>query len=234
VKRRDYGEHCGIARALDVVGERWTLLIVRELLTGPKRFTDLAERFPVIGRNLLTERLRQLEADGLVQRSARRYELTELGHDLRPVLDQLAIWGMKVLEPYPSGREFSVLWATLSMRAAGDPRASRDMYATIAFTVDEERFTVTLDDGEVGIEQGPPGSPPDLTVTCTADAYLAVAIGSITVQDGVQSGLLVLQGKLRVLDVCFRALRLPPYPAMEARLHAITAGQTYDQQPSPT
>jgi DNA-binding HxlR family transcriptional regulator len=223
MKRRDYGQHCGIARALDLVGERWTLLIVRELVTGPKRFTDLAERFPVLGRNLLTERLRQLEADALVRRTARRYELTELGHELRPVLDQLAIWGMKVLEAHPSGRELSVLWATLSMRAAGDPRACRGMHATIALAVDDERFSVELDDGEVGIQDGAPASPPDLTVTCTTDTYLALAVRAVSVEQARESGLLALEGDPRLLDVYFEVLRLPPYPAMEARLAATSA-----------
>jgi DNA-binding HxlR family transcriptional regulator len=225
MNRRDYGQHCGVARALDLVGERWTLLIIRELVTGPKRFTDLAERFPVLGRNLLTKRLRQLEADAIVRRRARHYELTELGHELRPVLDSLAIWGMKVLEAYPSGRALSVLWPTLSMRAAGDPQACVGLQATIAFAVDDERFTVKLDDGHVGIYDGAPASPPDLTITCTTDAYLALAVQAVSVEQARESGMLALEGEPRLLEVCFQVLRLPPYPAMETRLAAMEAGE---------
>ncbi len=98
--RRQYGELCPIALALDVVGERWALLVLRELFAGPKRFTDLAEGLPGIGTSVLAERLRQLENDGLVSRRrlgpparAQVYELTARGAALKPVLAGLVTWG---------------------------------------------------------------------------------------------------------------------------------------------
>src|SRR5262249_46992187 len=104
VERRSYRQYCGIARALDVVGERWTLLLVRELLTGPKRFTDLLAALRGIGANLLTTRLKELEGAGLVRRTALPppvaimvYELTDAGTELEPALLALAHWGARYL-----------------------------------------------------------------------------------------------------------------------------------------
>src|SRR5215207_9479322 len=100
VSRRTYDQYCAVARALDVVGERWTLLLVRELLTGPKRFKDLLEGLPGIGTNLLTNRLKRLEGEEIVQRAtlpppagSNVYELTELGWSLEPVIVSLSRWG---------------------------------------------------------------------------------------------------------------------------------------------
>src|ERR1700754_799231 len=110
---RKYDDPCGIARGLDAVGERWALLVVRELLFGPKRFTDLHNGLPTASQNVLSQRLRELEQAGGVRR--RRlgppaatwvYELTERGRDLEPVLFQLARWGSR--GPLTSGNELSV------------------------------------------------------------------------------------------------------------------------------
>jgi DNA-binding HxlR family transcriptional regulator len=215
---RAHGQYCPISRAADLLGERWTMLIVRELLTGPKRFTDLARRFPGIGRNLLTERLRQLQSDGVIERVGRRYELTDLGRDLLPALDALGIWGMRLLEAHPSGRVVSAVWPTLSMRAAGDPRACLGVHATVALAVGDERFWVELDDGEVRIREDAPPAPPALTITCDTDAYLAVACGAISVSHALVAGLLGVEGDPALLDLYFQVLKFPPYPAMEAIL----------------
>ena len=103
VARKTYGQFCGLAHALDVVGERWTLLIVRELGTGAKRYTDLADALPGIGTSLLATRVRQLETDGVIQRrlavgqpgSAVVYELSEAGRELALAMIPLATWGAR-------------------------------------------------------------------------------------------------------------------------------------------
>src|SRR5919106_4447864 len=107
-RRRTYGDRCGIARALDLVGERWALLVVRELLLGPKRFTDLREGLPHVSPDVLSQRLRELEEDGIVRRAklpppgaARVYELTERGRELEPVILELGRWGSGA--PFPPG-----------------------------------------------------------------------------------------------------------------------------------
>src|SRR4051794_2245355 len=99
---KKYDQYCPMAHALDLVGERWSLLVVRELMYGPKRYTDLADHLPGIGTNILAARLRDLEAAGIVRKRvlpppapAKVYELTEYGHDLRQVMRELAIWGAR-------------------------------------------------------------------------------------------------------------------------------------------
>ena len=101
-----YDQYCPVARALDVVGDRWALLVVRELMQGPKRYTDLADGLPGIGTNILAARLRHLEADGVVRKkilprpaASRVYELTEYGLELKPVIRELALWGARSLGP---------------------------------------------------------------------------------------------------------------------------------------
>src|SRR5919204_783837 len=105
--RRTYGDRCGVARALDLVGERWALLVVRELLLGPKRFTDLRAGLPHVAPDVLSQRLRELEQAGVMQRrtlpppaGSRVYELTERGHRLEPVVLELGFWGS--VAPFPS------------------------------------------------------------------------------------------------------------------------------------
>jgi DNA-binding HxlR family transcriptional regulator len=105
---RRYDQYCPIAHALGAVGERWTLLVVRDLMTGPKRYTDLAASLPGIGTNILAARLKELEESGLVEKrklpppaASTVYELTSYGHDLRPVLHELARWGARSLGPPP-------------------------------------------------------------------------------------------------------------------------------------
>jgi DNA-binding HxlR family transcriptional regulator len=103
-----YDQYCPIAHALGAVGERWTLLVVRDLMNGPKRYTDLAASLPGIGTNILAARLKELEESGLVEKrklpppaASTVYELTAYGHDLRPVLHELARWGARSLGPPP-------------------------------------------------------------------------------------------------------------------------------------
>jgi len=161
VTQRRYAQYCPIAGALDLVGERWTLLIVRELLLGPARFTDLRGGLTGVPPNLLSTRLRELEAAGIVARrelpppAARTvYELTEDGRALEPVLRALVRWGMSRLPP-PDGVDLdpgaavrSALWVYARPRAAHQPTR------TWAVTVDGEPFTLRLAGGRVEYAEG--------------------------------------------------------------------------------
>jgi DNA-binding HxlR family transcriptional regulator len=124
-EKRSYGQYCTVARALDVVGERWTLLLVRELSTGPKRFKDLLGGLPGIGTNLLTNRLKTLEGEGIVRRAtlpppagSNVYELTELGRSLEPVIVALSRWGARLLDAPREDDEMRAGWAAVAMRSA--------------------------------------------------------------------------------------------------------------------
>src|SRR5713101_848734 len=147
---RSYGDACGIARALDVVGDRWALLVVRELLLGPRRYTDLVEGLPGVGTNVLSTRLRDLEAGGIIERTrvpaptpAVLYQLTDDGRDLRPVLDALAVWGTRRLTRPTSDQAVEPRWFVLSLAAHLDP-AELDEGASFVLDVDGEAFTLAV------------------------------------------------------------------------------------------
>jgi DNA-binding HxlR family transcriptional regulator len=167
---KSYDQYCPIAEALDVVGERWTLLIARELMTGPQRFTDLRGSLPGIPPNLLSSRLRELEDSGLVARrelpppAARTvYELTEEGRGLEPTLRALARWGISRLPPPDEG-----VSPAAAVRAAlvsyARPRAAVAPARTWAAHVGDEVFTLELADNRVSYWKGEPGRA-DLVVS---------------------------------------------------------------------
>jgi DNA-binding HxlR family transcriptional regulator len=142
---KDYDQYCPIAHALGLVGERWTLLVVRELLYGQKRYTDLVESLPGIGTNILAARLKELEAAGIVEKkklpppwASTVYELTPAGHDLRPVLHELARFGARLMGPPPrDGLEPGWLMHALELALSPLCRGS-----TIAFRVGDEEASL--------------------------------------------------------------------------------------------
>src|SRR3954464_12913653 len=156
-ERRRYTDPCGIARALDVVGERWALLIVRELLLGPRRFGQLADGLPSPSPNVLAQRLRELEDDGVVRRhvleppaSVAVYELTERGRALEPILVELGRWGSA--RPRIAGREMSVASMLFALRTMFDPTAAGDI--TYGLELGGEQFTLAIADGHIAITRG--------------------------------------------------------------------------------
>src|SRR5215210_6138515 len=165
-EKRSYGQYCTVARALDVVGERWTLLLVRELSTGPKRFKDLLEGLPGIGTNLLAARLKTLEAERIVQRAtlpppagSNVYELTELGRSLEPVIVTLSRWGARLLDTPREEDDLRAGWAAFAVRSAIGRGAVGGRPSTYEFRIDGEAFHVWVRDGEEGerveASQGP-------------------------------------------------------------------------------
>jgi DNA-binding HxlR family transcriptional regulator len=202
-KKRSYGQHCTVARALDVVGERWTLLLVRELSTGPKRFKDLLEGLPGIGTNLLAGRLKALQGEGIVQRAtlpppagSNVYELTGLGRELELVIVALSRWGARLLDSPGEEDEVRAGWAAVAMRSALGPEASGGRPGTYGFRIDGEAFHVRVDHGGEDVEarQGP-APDPDLIVEGDAETFLAVASRRLSLEEAVQSGALRTDGE---------------------------------------
>jgi len=163
---RTYGDPCGIARALDLVGERWALLVVRELLLGPKRFTDLRAGLPHVGPDMLAQRLRELEQAGVVQRGklpppagARVYELTDWGRQLEPVVLALGRWGSQA--PFPPERgELGVDAMVLALKTVFDPqRVERLRDQTFELRLGETPFTVRVGDTGLEAARGPATDP---------------------------------------------------------------------------
>jgi DNA-binding HxlR family transcriptional regulator len=171
---RTYGDPCGIARALDLVGERWALLIVRELLLGPKRFTDLRAGLPHVGPDMLAQRLRELEQAGVVRRGklpppagARVYELTDWGRRLEPVVLALGRWGSQA--PFPADRgELGVDSMVLALKTVFDPgRADGLRGSVFELRLGEDTFTLRVGQHTLDASRGP---APDPAATITTDS----------------------------------------------------------------
>lgn len=158
---RSYHDACGVARALDIVGERWALLIVRELLFGPLRFSDLRRALPGASSNLVADRLRELDGHGVIRRrrlappaASQVYELTGWGRELEPVVLALGEWGSRVpLPAEPTTVSASSMLIYLRGGARLDPRAAP---ATYRIELDGRVWTVHTRDGRVHIESGEP------------------------------------------------------------------------------
>ena len=172
---RSYDQYCPVAHALELVGERWALLVVRELLHGPKRYTDLAERLPGIGTNVLASRLRDLEACGIVQKrtlpppaASKVYELTKYGCGLKSVVRELALWGARSLGPPTAEDELFPGWLANAVDTVLGPLAPPGRFE---FRVGEE--IASLVDGE-----GSPGpvERPDVVVTGDAEALFHLLV----------------------------------------------------------
>jgi DNA-binding HxlR family transcriptional regulator len=191
---RTYGHYCPVAKTLELVGERWTLLIVRELLLGPMRFTDLHAALEGIPRNLLTERLRDLEAHGIVIRRALPppaarsvYELTDAGRELMPVIGDLARWGLTHLAPPAPDEAVSPAMAVLAGLVAHiRPPSERSGEETYRLEVDGRVITLRFTGGRLAF--GPGGAEPDLVVSVSAAVLLRVRLGAESVADAVAAG----------------------------------------------
>jgi DNA-binding HxlR family transcriptional regulator len=204
-KKRSYGQHCTIARALDVVGERWTLLLVRELSTGPKRFKDLLVGLPRIGTNLLAGRLKALEGEGIVRRAtlpppagSNVYELTELGRELEPVIAALSRWGARLMDAPGEDDEVRAGWAAVALRSALVAGGSGGRSGSYEFRIDGEAFHLRIADGEEGKRvEARQGSAPDPAPVVVGDAetLLAVASGKLGLKEALQSGVLLVEGE---------------------------------------
>jgi DNA-binding HxlR family transcriptional regulator len=197
--RRRYHHYCPVARALDVVGERWSLLIARELLLGPRRFTDLADGLPGIGSSILTSRLMDLERSGLVTKrtlpppaASVVYELTDLGRGLAPVLVALADWGMNLLGDPRDDDEVRSSWLVLGLAATAKP-AVPVPDGTYELRVDDETFNVRSHDGHLQSAHGPAPNP-QATITLTAETLAAIGGGELQVPSREADRLIAIEG----------------------------------------
>ncbi len=195
-----YQQYCGLARALDVVGDRWTLLIVRELIPGPRRFTDLIEGLPGISRNLLTERLGDLERDGIVARTelpppaARRvYELTDDGRDLADAIVPVIAWGARRLGERQPKETFRARWAAVGMSRFADRGAAKGVRESYQYLVGDSAFYFTVDDGSVELHDGR-APEPAVTLTTDEETLADIASGKITSSAAARSGALTVAG----------------------------------------
>jgi len=193
---RRYQDPCGVARALDVIGDRWALLVVRELIFGPKRFVQLRNGLPGVSPNVLSQRLRDLEDAGVVRRdvldqpaSVAVYELTARGRALEPVLLELGRWGSQ--EPVATSSELSVNSLLLALKTVFDPSAGGD--ATYALNVDGQHVGVTIADGSIEVSPGRTDQP-NVTLEADVATLRSVAFGREPIRSAELAGRLLVRG----------------------------------------
>ncbi|MEV1115903.1 winged helix-turn-helix transcriptional regulator [Actinosynnema sp. NPDC049800] len=197
--RRRYGDRCGVAHALDVLGERWALLIVRDLLLGPKRFTDIQTGLTGAGPNVLTTRLNALLAAGVVRKrtlpppaGSRVYELTEWGAELEPIVIALGMWGARspVLRPEGELRADSLM---LSVLGGLDPASLGPDGGVFEVRLGQDTFTVTVRDA-VRVTRGQATGPLDATVDTDSNTLGALMAGEDDAASAIAAGRVVLGG----------------------------------------
>jgi DNA-binding HxlR family transcriptional regulator len=209
---RSYDDACGAALAMDLVGERWALLVVRELLFGPKRFTDLRVGLPGISQNVLSQRLRELEESGVVRRtrlgppvSALVYELSPRGHQLEPTLLALARWGAGI-EPH-TGSLRSVSSFMLLLKALYVPARSTEAGVSVRLLVGDESFEVVATDHiEVARSSG---VPVDVELRASVRSFRELIFGAPTVRELMASGDLSLDGSIDTAELFFTLFEAP-------------------------
>ncbi|MCK2214992.1 helix-turn-helix transcriptional regulator [Actinomadura sp. ATCC 31491] len=190
---RTYNQFCATARTLDIVGERWTLLILRDLLTGPKRFSDFQNSLRGLGTGLLAARLKHLEHEGLIRKitlppPARTpaYALTEAGDELGPAILELAKWGMKwAMGERREGEAFHGGWAVLGLRAYFDPSAAEDVRAIYEFRISGEVFHAIVENGTIETIVGP-AQRPDAVLEIDDEVLIDIAAGRTTFGQAVR------------------------------------------------
>lgn len=185
---RDYGQYCGLARALDVVGDRWNLLIVRQLLIGPARFGELREGLPGIATNLLTDRLRDLETSGVVERrlsddaNAITYALTEWGAQLRAPINALIRWSTPLMIRGPEGDEFRPDGLLVALPALFAGRTPADQTTTVGIVVDGVTIQLRATDSGVEVSR-PDGREFDAVLTADGQLVFGLAARVLSLDD---------------------------------------------------
>jgi DNA-binding HxlR family transcriptional regulator/putative sterol carrier protein len=221
ISKRTYGSYCGIARALEIVGERWALLVVRDLIQGPKRFTDLRRGLPRIPSNVLSARLKELEAAGVICRrllprpsTGIVYELTEYGRELEDIVLRLGLWGARLLGEPRLDDSVNPDSMMLALRATFRPEAACDLRASYELRLGEIVLHARVDRGDLEVREG---SLPDADLVVETDLTLrALMCGELSPAEAVKQGNVRLEGKAELLDRFVEIFRIPPAPQLAA------------------
>ncbi|GMQ98917.1 MAG: winged helix-turn-helix transcriptional regulator [Acidimicrobiia bacterium] len=215
MNRRTYGQTCALALALDAIGERWTLLIVRDLLLGPLRYKDLQDGLPGISTNLLSTRLHHLEEIGLVEKAtlpppagSSVYQLTPDGRSLGPAIAALGTWGVRFIAHAPVGSHRSAAWAVQGLAFMADLDQAADTNDSYEFQLDGESFLIHAHGGSVRAERG---STPkaDVVVETTVETMRSLRHGEQVLDDGDAGLAISVLGDAAAVERCAAILRLP-------------------------
>lgn len=206
--KRTYQQYCGLASALDTLGERWTLLVVRELLMGPRQYGELLTGLPGLGTNLLAERLKFLVSLGVVRQvdlrgtgSRLAYELTEKGEDLRPIVLGLARWGLEFVGDLQPGDAVQPHWGFLAVESILDQSRVTEVAERYEFRVDDQVFHIVVADGTARAEHGP-ADEPAMVATTDAATFVQIGSGHLTPLLAMVSGRLSLTGDMDAVTRC--------------------------------
>ncbi len=216
---RSYDQLCGIATALDVIGDRWAALVVRDLLLGPLRFGDLVDGLPGIGTNTLTARLKHLEGAGVVRRRlvdppgrGTVYELTELGGELEPALMALGRWGAKSMGRLPASAATRSRWLVAAMLAFHDDSHRVSRATTWHLRLSDGDFTVRAVGRELAITAGAPAAA-DLVITADDTRWHALLSGGLSPAKALRARQVTVDGDPALLGTL---ISLFAFPAVEA------------------
>jgi DNA-binding HxlR family transcriptional regulator len=212
---RSYGDGCAVAHSLDVVGERWALLVVRELLLGPKRYTDLRRGLPNASPNVLSQRLDELERAGVIHRrklpppaSARVYELTNWGRELEGIVVALGHWGARSPSGLPTDLPVGADSMIIALRSRFDPTDAHGLRARYELRLGEDRFRIEIADNKLDITRGD-ADHPDATIDTDPNTLAAVLWAGQAPADAQRSGTMAIEGDKSAVD---RLIRLFPIP----------------------
>ncbi len=208
---REYGQYCAVTRALELVGERWALLIVRDLLVGPRRYGELAAGLPRIPSNILAARLKELQAAGVIRRAPRSrvivYELTPYGRELEPVVLALGAWGFKALGDPREEQVITPDSMTMALRTAFRPQVAAALPATAyGARVGPAELLIRVDGAVLDVTRGP--GPSDLAFAAGPDIRRLIS-GELAPDRAITTGVVeVLRGRGELLDRFARTFHL--------------------------
>lgn len=210
-QKRAYQDGCAVAHALDIIGDRWAMPIMRELMLGPKRFTDLRAGLPGISANVLTQRLEELEASSILIRrrlpppaASQIYELTDWGRESEILFQVLGRWACRSPTMQP-GKPMSPVSVILSMRTMIDRHRIGDLNATIGFRFGEEEFRATLKDGDFQIDRSEAAGA-DTIISGDQNMLVAVIYGGACYADVA----LTIEGDKALAEHFATLFPLPP------------------------
>ncbi len=216
---RTYGQFCGLARALEIIGERWSLLIVRDLVLGPKRFTELQAGLPRIPASTLSARLNELEQSGVLRRrllpqldAAVVYELTEYGSELDQIVLDLGLWGARSLgQPAPED-VFTLDAAILSLYTTFQSEKAKGTHATYELRYPGEMVLhAIIEDGALKVADGAhPGA--DATIEPLGPFIKDLLSGELSAADAVRTGKIRVEGAFEYLELFTRLFHIPAAP----------------------
>jgi DNA-binding HxlR family transcriptional regulator len=238
VKKRSYNQYCAVARGLDMIGDRWTLLLIRELLLGPKRYGDLLVASPGMGTNLLADRLRQMEAEGLVERAtlpppagSTVYRLTEAGAELETVVGAIGRWGMRFMGQRRRAEHLSPGAYFVAIRGRFRPDRAARLREAYEFRVDGRVFEVRLDNETCTTSEGTANGPVAV-FTMDVETLNQLFLSEVTAAKAIRDGTVQVAGDAAAL-ARFQDVFPPPDIRSGGEAAGRVSGRTRGQPSSP-